>query len=127
MIQMKKLIAILMVAVLALSLVACGSKEPADPAAAIVGTWELDDAESEEAKTAVQMMKMFGMTMTFEFKADGSGKLTTQMGEEPEVNDFTYEIKDNQIVIDGSPAEFKIEGKKLHITVDGDQLIFKKK
>lgn len=125
---MKKFIAILMVALMALLLVACGSGKPAsDPAAGIVGTWELDDAESEESKQVVELMKAFGMSMTFEFKADGTGTLTTVMGEEPEVNEFSYEIKDDQIVIDGSGATFKIEGDNLHIDVEGEMLIFKKK
>ena len=124
---MKKFVAMMLVVMMALSLVACGGGASSDPAKAIVGSWELDDAEGEETKQAVALMKMFGMTMVFEFKADGTGTMTSSMGDENEVTEFNYEINGDQIVIDGSPANFKIDGKKLHIDVDGEMLIFKKK
>ncbi len=123
---MKKLIAILLVALMALSLVAC-NRTSADLSTAIVGSWELDDAEGEETKQAVAMMKLFGMSMILEFHKDGTGKMISAMGEEEEVTEFNYQIKDNQIVIDESPAEFKIVGKELHISLEGEMMIFKKK
>lgn len=52
---MKRIIAIALLVVLALSLVACGGPQPIDPATAIVGKWKNDE----------------GATM--EFKADGTG------------------------------------------------------
>ncbi len=123
---MKKLIAILLVALMALSLVAC-NRTPADLSTAIIGSWELDDAEGEETKQAVAMMKLFGMSMILEFHEDGTGKMISAMGEEEEVTEFNYQIKDNQIVIDESPAEFKIVDKELHISLEGEMMIFKKK
>ena len=73
------------------------------------------------------MMKLFGMSMILEFHKDGTGKMISAMGEEEEVTEFNYQIKDNQIVIDESPAEFKIVGKELHISLEGEMMIFKKK
>ena len=51
---MKKWIAILLIAVMALGLIACGSKdEPvSDPKKAIIGTWILKDVEGEGEEVA---------------------------------------------------------------------------
>ena len=98
-----------------------------DPAKAIVGTWELDDAEEEENKQAIELMKAIGMSMIFEFRADGTGKLLYVTGEQEEAQEFTYEISDTQITVDGDPANYRIEGDKLYIVMENVTMIFKKK
>ncbi len=124
---MKKWIAILLVAMMALSLVACGGSSAKDPAQAIVGTWELSAGEGEEAEQVVAMMLAFGVTMSFEFTKDGKATMTTKMGDDVETEDATYEFKDGKLYMDGSPADCTIDGNKMTIDVDGTKLIFKKK
>ena len=98
-----------------------------DPARAIVGTWVLDDAEEEENKAAIELMKAIGMSMIFEFNADGTGRLVYVTGEEEDAQAFTYEINDTQLVVEGDPANYRIEGDKLFIVMDSVTMIFKKK
>ena len=78
---MKKLIAILLVALMALSLVAC-NRTPADLSTAIVGSWELDDAEGEETKQAVaDSRQIFGLQRTERCRLRaGSGSLSRSRG-----------------------------------------------
>ncbi|MBR6040707.1 MAG: type I pullulanase [Clostridia bacterium] len=98
-----------------------------DPARAIVGTWELDDAEEEENKQIIETMKAFGMSMIFEFNADGTGRLVYVTGEQEDAQAFTYTINDTQLIVDGDPANYRIEGDKLYIVTDSVTMIYKKK
>ena len=98
-----------------------------DPARAIVGTWVLDDAEEEENKAAIELMKTVGMFMIFEFNADGTGRLVYLTGEQEDAQAFTYEINDTQLIVDGDPANYRIEGDILYIVTDSVTMIYKKK
>ncbi len=98
-----------------------------DPEKAIVGTWELVDAEGEGAKDAIEAMKLLGTSMILEFHADGVFKAIYVQGEEQEVQELTYEVRDGNIVVDNDPAAFRIEGDLLYIDADDVIMIFKRK
>ena len=89
---MKKAVAILLVAVMALTFAACGKKSP------IVGTW----ADGIH---------------TWTFKKDGTGTFSEFGGTFP----MTYKIKGNKITIDfGFETDeytFEIKGKTLMLTI----------
>ena len=124
---MKKFAAILLVALMVLSLVACGNKG----GNSIVGTWELDSGVGEEAEQAVALMKAFGMTMSITFNADGTGSMDSSYGDETNSEPFEYTYEDGVLKIDGEEAgegvSIKVEGNKLILESDGMQMIFKKK
>ncbi|MBR0507283.1 MAG: lipocalin family protein [Clostridia bacterium] len=123
---MKKWIAILLVAMMALALVACGSKGGAK-GNTIVGTWVLTGGEGDEADQTVQLMLAYGMTMTFTFNEDGTGSETMSYGEEGDTQNFTYTLENGQIVIEGSGADYKLDGDKLTIQIEGMGLVFTRK
>ena len=107
---MKKWIAILLVALTALALVACGSKdEPvSDPKTAIIGTWELKDVEGEGegAEMVKQIIDMAEMTYTF--NEDGTVVMKVSfMGQEQEES-----------------STWSLDGDKLTIQVEGMAMIF---
>ena len=124
---MKKFTAVLLVALMALSLIACGSKG----GNSIVGTWELEDGIDEESKQTVALMKAFGMTMTITFNADGTGSMESKMGDESESTPFNYTYENGVLKIEDSEAEegqsIRIEGGKLYLEMEGIGIIFKKK
>ncbi len=98
---MKKTIAILLAMILCcLALVACGAgaKMPADPAKAIVGTWDSKDFPD--------------MGFTYIFEEDGTG---SYVGEK-----ISYTIDGNKISIafedtESFDTEFEIKGDELNI------------
>ncbi|MBQ1820330.1 MAG: lipocalin family protein [Clostridia bacterium] len=152
---MKKTIAILLVALMALTLfAACGSKtdndnsdkndagEPAksdptpvpDPNAELYGTWTLAGGEGEDAEQAVAMMMAFGMTMTFTFNEDGTGSEDASFRDETQSVPFTYTAENGKLTMvpqvedqETSESDYRIEDGKLYLTVDDQALIFTKK
>ena len=123
---MKKFTAILLVVLMALSLIACGSK-----GGSIVGTWELDDGIDDDSKQAVALMKAFGMTMSITFNSDGTGTMDSAYGEETQSEPFSYTYENGVLKIEGSEVEdgqsIRVEGNKLILEMDGMGIIFKKK
>lgn len=117
---MKKTIAILLAALMVLASIACGGKK----SDSVVGTWELTDGEGEEAQQTVRMMLALGMTMTFTFNEDGTGHMKMDVMGQQQDQDFNYTIENNQIVIDGAGADYKLDGDKLTIQVEGMAMIF---
>ena len=113
---MKKVIAILLVLVLGcIALVACGQSEksedatPADPAKAIVGTWDYETGG-----------------FTYVFNEDGTGDYCGMP--------FTYTVDGNKLSIlyDGNTApfetEFEVNGNKLNVKDSlGEDTIYIKK
>lgn len=89
---MKKLVSVLLTCVFMVCLVACGSNEKNDSNAgldknstsAYIGTWEYDSGK--------------GNVITFYFEKGGIGKYT-QSTKENTTWDFTYEVKDEVIVL----------------------------
>ena len=105
---MKKTVAILLVAVMVLTLLAaCSAKDK------LIGTWEREEN---------------GVKMTFEFKKNG--KLIVKgyyNGEEMMSQEKEYKVEGNKIIVDGDPEPFKIEGKTLTIGEGNDVMTFTKK
>ena len=123
---MKKFLAMtLAIVVICGCLAACGKATDK----ALVGEWhvDLDKMLEGEDQAVIDMMKEMGYDMVLEFKADGSGKMTITMGDEPDVTEFKYEVKNNQIVIDGEPADYTIKGNSLVVTFGGETMPFIKK
>lgn len=122
---MKKWIAVMLVALMALSLIACGGKSDG-----VVGTWKLSDGTDEQSKQAVELMKAFGMEMKITFKEDGTGSMETSMGGETQAVAFTYTYENGTLTMteteSGSSIDARIDGNKLIMEQDGAGLIFKK-
>lgn len=130
--KLNKLIAVLMLVVLAFGLTACGSKEQS-----IVGKWSLDadsmlamsgedlSSMSEEEKELMKGMLAM-MSMTMEFTADGKAIMSMTMMGETETEETTYSLEDGKLVMEGEPAEYKVEGDKLSITAEGQTLVMTK-
>ena len=122
---MKKWIAILLIAVMALGLIACGSK--GSKGEGIVGTWELTGGEGEEAEQQVKMMLAMGMTMTWTFNADGTGSMKMAAGGQEESQNFEYTLENGEIVIQGQGEPYTLDGDKLTIDMEGTKLVFTRK
>ena len=120
---MKKTIAILLAALMVLASIACGGKK----SDSVVGTWELTDGEGEEAQQTVRMMLALGMTMTFTFNEDGTGVMGVNLGGKDESENFTYTLEEGKILIDGSPTEYRLDGGRLYLNVNGTVMIFGRK
>lgn len=106
--SMKKAIALLAVLVLVFSLTGCGSS--------VVGTWTAEES---------------GVTMDYTFEKNGDCSIAA-MGM---TFDGTYEVKGDKIsmTLDAMGTEtteeytFKVSGKELTLTLDGESIVFKKK
>ena len=66
------------------------------------------------------------MSMTMEFTADGKVILNMTMMGETETEETTYSLEDGKLVMEGEPAEYKVEGDKLSITSEGQTLVMTK-
>ncbi len=126
---MKKWIAILLIAVMALGLIACGSKdEPvSDPKKAIIGTWILKDVEGEgeEVEYVKQIISMAEMTYTF--NEDGTVTMKVSfMGQEDE-NSTTWSIDGDNLTVDGDTGKFELTSSTLKMELDGYTVIYKRK
>lgn len=124
---MKKFTAILLVALMALSLIACGGGKGGN---SIVGTWELDSGIGEEGEQTVQMMKAFGMTMSITFNADGTGTMDSTFGEESQSEPFNYTYENGVLKIEEGDSEgvnIRVEDGKLILEEDGVGMVFKRK
>ncbi len=152
---MKKTIAVILAAIMALTAIACAGKEqsmPKDEPAAtaapesgstpepvpapesepvsdepIVGDWDLCAGSGEESQQSVDLLLAMGMTMSFTFRADGSGSSSIGYAGETETKEFVYTLENGQIVIDGSGTDYSIEDDLLTLDVDGSALVFKRR
>lgn len=126
---MKKWIAILLVALTALALVACGSKdEPvSDPKTAIIGTWELKDVEGEGegAEMVKQIIDMAEMTYTF--NEDGTVVMKVSfMGQEQEESS-TWSLDGDNLTVAGETGKIEITSSTLKMHLDDYVVVYKKK
>ena len=121
---MKKWIAVMLVALMALSLIACGGKSDG-----VVGTWKLDSGTNDEADQYVQLVKAFGMEMEITFKEDGTGSVETSMAGETQSSPFNYTYENGNLKIEGADDTGKmyLDGNKLILESEGMGLVFKKK
>ena len=134
---MKKLLALLLAAIMCVSLVACGndttSKEEKETVRTestestaqdsigelCVGTWKWDFKASESNDWGVETMELF---------KGGTGKGTNSMHSEGQYYPLTWEVKDDVLVVsfeaDPLSCAFELDGDKLTST-DG-KLIYNK-
>lgn len=112
---MKKVIAILLIAVLALGLLAaCGSKKK-DPSELLIGKWERIDEEND-------------FTHTWEFKEDGTINIV-QKGYMEFTGHGEYEVNGDQLTISdgGGTWPFQVDEDTLTVSFpDGDWVFTRK-
>ena len=125
---MKKMIAILLITVMALGLIACGGKdEPvSDPKTAIIGTWTLKDVEGEgeEAEFVKQLISMADVSYTF--NEDGTVVMKASfMGQEQE-DTSTWSIDGENLTVGDQTGKFELTTKTLKMVLDGYTVVYKK-
>lgn len=131
---MKKIIAVLLVAVMALSLAAC-AKENAS-ADSIVGTWKVNtDATYAELnqtrRAAFQAAVEQGYDLTMTLNADGTGTMTVTVRGQTNTGNITYTVGDGKLMLkfpaQTDTREYKIEGDRLYLYQNGEPLILDRK
>ena len=118
--KLNKMVAILMLVVLAFSLTACGGSKSQD----IVGKWNIDVNSLLEmtgaSPTDLEMIESLGgMSATMEFTKDGKCILEMSVMGQTETQEQTYTLEDGKVLLDGAPGDYKVEGDKLTLTADG--------
>ena len=131
---MKKVFAVLLTAVLLISLAACGASKPEDK---LIGSWKLTDARADKdgdsigIGQAITMITGMGGAVNIEFKKDGTGKLSMSLMSQSQDADFKWKMDNGKLVMimDGetdNSLEYTVEGTKLTLGKEGMQLIFEK-
>ena len=134
---MKKWIAILLVAVMALSLTACKKKDKNDNA--LIGLWELDPdatlaglSESDRAEFEDELRN--GYNVSIAFNKDGTGTVIIFFGDgQTDGSEMTYTAKDGKLIMTNSNNDtleypYSIEGGKLHLALDSQHtMVLRKK
>ena len=118
---MKKLITLLLAALVLLTAAGCGKKND------LTGTWEYKEDS-------------IGMTSIYDLKKDGTGTYTLQIGEQEVVYELKYEVKDGHLLVrfvnndvfsedDVFDSEFELKDSKTLIIKDtsGTEMTFNKK
>ncbi len=118
--KLNKMVAILMLVVLAFSLTACGGSKGQD----IVGKWNIDVNSLLEmtgaSPTDLEMIESLGgMSATMEFTKDGKCILEMSMMGQTETQEQSYTLEDGKVLLDGAPGDYMVEGDKLTLTADG--------
>lgn len=111
---MKKTVAILLVAVMALSFVACASKK-------IVGKWEVTDITGDGSEYSGLLKGA-----TYEFNSDGTYKIAHPLG----VSNGTYKVKGSKLFLDDDNKEYiklSFSGDTMKWTGTDGSITFKKK
>lgn len=95
----------------------------------VVGVWDID------VEAAMQMIGMSNeeydaiqpflnrMSVTIEFTADGRMIMRSNFMGQEDVSEEYYEVKGNQIFVDGEPKEYVIEGNTMTLTEDGSSRV----
>lgn len=110
--------------------------EPAEPAQpeepaeedGIVGEWALYGGADRNSQEYVDFMLALGIDMTIIFNADGTGGLYITIDGESEISPFTYTLKDDKLIINGTATPVSIDGDFLTLNVEGHgNVLFKRK
>lgn len=97
---MKKTVAILLIAVMALSFIACSAKKN------IIGTWELTDVEGADSNSLKQALTM-GITVTITFTEDGKYEIVTHAaGEADDVRTGTYKVRGSKLFLNDDNSHY---------------------
>ncbi|MBQ1820331.1 MAG: lipocalin family protein [Clostridia bacterium] len=129
---MKKTIAILLVAVMALTLfAACGKKGAGDGknlADQIIGDWKVESVSGDVEGVEMFQMVLESGSVEFTFKDNGEYNLYMSFMGQEQNNPGTYKVEgDKMIMDDGEPTPFSIDGNKLTVTVDGASMVMVRK
>ena len=132
---MKKLLSVLLVAVMVFALAACsksggsddgGSSDPA------VGTWKLTSAEASGITLSMedfaQLSGLDKYEMTIDIRADGTFTASVDMGTGAQTGEGTWTVSGNQYTLtsNGSPQVFTLENGKLVAEASGAKMYFEK-
>lgn len=116
----RKIIAFLLLIVFSLSLSACGKKD----APTVIGRWSVNEDGILQmtglTKEEYDQFRQMGVeqTVIMDFNTEGIVAITMSVAEQY-VRDFLpYEVKDGKLIIDGDPADYKIEKDIMTITQD---------
>jgi hypothetical protein len=111
--------------------------EPAEPAQpeepaeedGIVGEWALYGGADRNSQEYVDFMLALGIDMTIIFNADGTGGLYITIDGESEISPFTYTLKDDELIINGTATPVSIDGDFLTLNVEEGHgnVVFKRK
>lgn len=98
-----------------------------EPSKAIVGTWEAVSVEmSIEGITMEVDLTQLDVSMTFLFKADGTGSSTESTAGESFTVDFEYSVSDSvlSLTMEGETADIPItiDGNNMSMIMDGEIL-----
>ena len=97
---MKKTVAILLIAVMALSFIACSAKKN------IIGTWELTEVEGADSNTLKLALSM-GYVITITFTEDGKYEIVTHAaGEVDEVSTGKYKVRGSKLFLDDDNSHY---------------------
>ena len=121
----KRILAVLLLAVLAFSLTGCGG--------GLNGKWELDlkavmeaqGLSQAESEAALAMAGETGMTM--EFKNGNICVISAVIEGGSESQEVPYSREGNQLIIGGLACEYKLNGNKLILVQDGQDMTFVRK
>ena len=115
---MKKWIAILLIAVLTLSLFAACSKKDK-----LVGTWKTESVTADGQKLSKDEFADYGCDLTVKLKKDGTGTFTQTFWGEPREVALTYD--DDTVTVWGETIPYTLKGKTItvHYTYWGTELV----
>ena len=120
----KKLVSLLLVALMVFTLVACSSSGGGSGAAnkpSPVGKYVLTGMEENGEATSqedLDLLKSLGLTVTMEIKEDGTGSMDL-FGEALE---FTWDA--DNIILEGEKQAYTFDGSKFTIENDGTKMEF---
>ncbi|MBO5459256.1 MAG: hypothetical protein J5981_03290 [Lachnospira sp.] len=103
--QMKRFAAAALVLVLAMSLIACGSKK------SIVGSWTMEGSESvsslefkDDGTGTIGVGEGINLNITYTTEKDKLTMITTYMGQ-TETEEYTYSIKNGKLILESDGVE----------------------
>lgn len=118
--SLKKILAALLLIVLALSLSACKDKD----ANSVIGTWSVNEDGILQmtglTKEEYDQFAQGGMaqTVTMEFSEEGIVAITMSVAGQYVRDYLSYEVKDGKLIIDGDPADYTIKKNVMTVTQD---------
>ena len=121
---MKKLICLLMCLVLLISCVPAATAASLTPES-VFGTWSLFKMVTGGTTYNAAELKQYEVSMTFQFHADGTGKMSMKTGDESGSENFSWKVKSNKVVIEEIVYLKSSSGNLL--MVDGDNTAYFKK
>ena len=97
----------------------------------IVGHYELTglkQADGTDASSTLALMKAFGMTITADFNADKTGKISTTSGDQTQDVEFTWDDQKLTEKTSGESMEYKIVNGKIEVNFGTEDVyVFEKK